>query len=144
MTVHVVEARIYFADADNAENAYEHVRALAQHAAAHDVQVGAEVQTSWGTIHQCDVDTHHDPAQCQIGRQFEVRADVGLVDGEPDLPPKDPDDPDPGDVQAWVPGETVEARAMRSYEDVVYECLQGHDTQEGWEPPNVPALWEPA
>jgi len=30
---------------------------------------------------------------------------------------------------------------LRSYDGVTYRCLQGHTTQEGWQPPNVPALW---
>lgn len=27
------------------------------------------------------------------------------------------------------------------YEDKLYRCVQAHTSQEGWEPPNVPALW---
>ena len=27
------------------------------------------------------------------------------------------------------------------YEDKLYRCEQAHTSQEGWEPPNVPALW---
>lgn len=28
-----------------------------------------------------------------------------------------------------------------AYGDNLYECVQGHTSQTGWEPPNVPALW---
>lgn len=28
-----------------------------------------------------------------------------------------------------------------SYENKLYKCVQAHTSQEGWEPPNVPALW---
>ena len=27
------------------------------------------------------------------------------------------------------------------YEHLLYKCVQAHISQEGWEPPNVPALW---
>ncbi|MEV7231015.1 MULTISPECIES: carbohydrate-binding protein [Polymorphospora] len=28
------------------------------------------------------------------------------------------------------------------YKGVSYRCLQGHTALVGWEPPNVPALWQ--
>jgi hypothetical protein len=53
---------------------------------------------------------------------------------------------DPGVVdKPWVAGEAVEVGDVRFYptvNDVSYTCLQAHTTQAGWEPPNVPALWE--
>lgn len=34
------------------------------------------------------------------------------------------------------------ARTVRvRYADKLYRCEQPHTSQEGWEPPNVPALW---
>ena len=27
------------------------------------------------------------------------------------------------------------------YDEKLYKCVQTHTSQEGWEPPNVPALW---
>ncbi|WP_420713242.1 carbohydrate-binding protein [Streptomyces sp. Tu 6176] len=30
-----------------------------------------------------------------------------------------------------------------TYNGVSYRCLQGHTAYPGWEPPNVPALWQP-
>lgn len=29
----------------------------------------------------------------------------------------------------------------RRYEAKLYKCVQGHTSQAGWEPPEVPALW---
>lgn len=45
------------------------------------------------------------------------------------------------EVQGWVAGEEVVPGDLRSYESIDYECIQGHTTQAGWEPPNAPALW---
>lgn len=49
---------------------------------------------------------------------------------------------EPGDPGTWIastvyqPGDTV------TYGGVRYRCLQGHQAQPGWQPPNVPALWQ--
>lgn len=54
---------------------------------------------------------------------------------------QDPNNPQP----VWVPGEQVNINDVRWYPDVgttQYTCIQAHTTQVGWEPPNVPALWE--
>jgi hypothetical protein len=42
----------------------------------------------------------------------------------------------------WIAGEEVIAGDERTYQGDTYRCIQSHVTQEGWEPPNVPALWE--
>ena len=42
----------------------------------------------------------------------------------------------------WVPSETVDVGTLREYYGSTYRAIQGHTTQEGWQPPNVPALWE--
>ncbi len=44
---------------------------------------------------------------------------------------------------AWQPWTTYRAGDLVSYNGVVYQCIQGHTSQPGWEPPNVPALWQP-
>lgn len=53
-----------------------------------------------------------------------------------------PGDPDPGGTWAagkvYAPGDTV------TYGGSTYRCLQGHQAQSGWEPPNTPALWQAA
>lgn len=41
----------------------------------------------------------------------------------------------------WVACEPVEIGWTRTYNDVVYECIQAHTTQPDWTPPAVPALW---
>jgi len=41
----------------------------------------------------------------------------------------------------WTPDETVTAGALRTHDGVIYEAIQGHTTQDGWEPPETPALW---
>ncbi|MGW6268179.1 carbohydrate-binding protein [Streptomyces sp. NPDC055060] len=53
-----------------------------------------------------------------------------------------PGDPEPGGTWAagkvYAPGDTV------TYGGSTYRCLQGHQAQPGWEPPNTPALWQAA
>ncbi|MER7499009.1 glycosyl hydrolase family 18 protein [Nonomuraea pusilla] len=46
-------------------------------------------------------------------------------------------------VAAWAPNTAYAAGAHVTYNGVEYECVQGHTSQTGWEPPNVPALWKP-
>ncbi|MGW3078274.1 M4 family metallopeptidase [Kitasatospora sp. NPDC001132] len=48
--------------------------------------------------------------------------------------------PDPGGT--WAAGTTYQAGDVVTYNGVGYRCLQGHTAQVGWEPPNVPALWQ--
>ncbi|CCK28105.1 dioxygenase [Streptomyces davaonensis JCM 4913] len=58
--------------------------------------------------------------------------------------PQDPDDPgDPGDT-TWSVGTTYQSGARVTYAGRGYLCLQAHTAQTGWEPPNVPALWQAA
>ncbi|MFI7463793.1 carbohydrate-binding protein [Nonomuraea sp. NPDC049646] len=42
----------------------------------------------------------------------------------------------------WAAGTTYAAGATVTYGGSTYRCLQGHTAQPGWEPPNVPALWQ--
>ncbi|HEX4813787.1 MAG TPA: carbohydrate-binding protein [Nonomuraea sp.] len=42
----------------------------------------------------------------------------------------------------WAAGTTYAAGATVTYGGAAYRCLQGHTAQAGWEPPNVPALWQ--
>lgn len=41
----------------------------------------------------------------------------------------------------WHPGVAFERGVRVRYGDKLYRCEQTHTPQEGWEPPNVPALW---
>lgn len=42
---------------------------------------------------------------------------------------------------SYVVGDLV-MYSDEDHEESRYECLQAHTAQEGWEPPNVPALWK--
>ncbi|MGW4791880.1 carbohydrate-binding protein [Nonomuraea sp. NPDC004297] len=42
----------------------------------------------------------------------------------------------------WAAGTAYAAGATVTYGGATYRCLQGHTAQAGWEPPNVPALWQ--
>ena len=43
---------------------------------------------------------------------------------------------------AWAIGESYYVGDIRDYEGQLYQCKQAHTSQEGYEPPNAPALWE--
>lgn len=42
----------------------------------------------------------------------------------------------------WQPDTDYATGEDCTYEGRTYTCLQGHTSQTGWEPPNVPALWQ--
>ena len=44
--------------------------------------------------------------------------------------------------QLWIPNEEVNTGDTREYDGVMYECIQGHVTQEDWTPDKTPALWQ--
>ena len=49
------------------------------------------------------------------------------------------------EVRVWQPGVDYVAGDVLAYPDAdspQYECLTAHTSQEGWEPPSVPALWK--
>ncbi|CAM5727907.1 carbohydrate-binding protein [Streptomyces fumanus] len=60
--------------------------------------------------------------------------------------PGDPGDPgDPGTPGGtWAVGTVYQAGDTVTYGGATYRCLQAHQAQPGWEPPNVPALWQRA
>ena len=43
----------------------------------------------------------------------------------------------------WEPGKTLSAGDIVTYNGSNYTVVQGHTTQLGWEPPNLPALFSP-
>ena len=43
--------------------------------------------------------------------------------------------------EEWQPDTKYEVGDRRQYNGLLYRCVQGHTSQDGWEPPNVPALW---
>ncbi|OLZ66103.1 serine protease [Streptomyces amritsarensis] len=49
-------------------------------------------------------------------------------------------EPEPGGT--WKAGTVYAAGATVTHGGSTYRCIQGHQAQTGWEPPNVPALWQ--
>ncbi|MCR8844875.1 glycosyl hydrolase family 18 protein [Paenibacillus sp. SC116] len=45
-------------------------------------------------------------------------------------------------ASAWAPNTAYQKGAIVTYQNVNYECTQTHTSLNGWEPPNVPALWK--
>ncbi len=41
----------------------------------------------------------------------------------------------------WAVGAAYEADRRIRWKDKLYRCVQAHTSQNGWEPPTVPALW---
>lgn len=41
----------------------------------------------------------------------------------------------------WESGIEYDVDDRRQYDGILYRCVQAHTSQDGWEPPNVPALW---
>lgn len=75
------------------------------------------------------------------GRQgtFDFVLDVAQTPGPSDPPTRPPTDPPGG---TWAPGTSYRAGDRVTYGGVAYRCRQAHQSMTGWEPPNVPALWE--
>ncbi len=44
---------------------------------------------------------------------------------------------------AWAPNVWYNVGDTVTYNGATYQCLQAHTSEVGWEPPNVPALWQP-
>jgi hypothetical protein len=42
----------------------------------------------------------------------------------------------------WVPNHFYSLGASATFNQILYDARQAHTSQVGWEPPNVPALWE--
>lgn len=47
----------------------------------------------------------------------------------------------PQAFREWEVGAAYKVGDRRRYDGKLYRCVQAHTSQEGWEPPNVPALW---
>lgn len=57
------------------------------------------------------------------------------------------EEPPPGGEEpggTWSAGTVYQPGDTVTYGGATYRCLQGHQAQTGWEPPNVPALWQRA
>ncbi|NGN63105.1 S1 family peptidase [Streptomyces sp. A7024] len=53
-----------------------------------------------------------------------------------------PGDPGPGEPGTWSAGTVYKVGDTVTHGGASYRCLQGHQAQPGWEPPNTPALWQ--
>ncbi|MGW0938005.1 carbohydrate-binding protein [Streptomyces sp. NPDC002666] len=71
---------------------------------------------------------------------FDFVLDVAQDPTDPTDPPTDPTDPPTGGT--WKAGTLYNAGDRVTYGGVTYRCLQAHTALTGWEPSNVPALWE--
>jgi chitodextrinase len=47
-----------------------------------------------------------------------------------------------GNYPAWAPNTAYKAGEIVSYSGKNYKCIQAHTSLIGWEPSNVPALWQ--
>ena len=47
-----------------------------------------------------------------------------------------------GEPEPWQAGVAYGVGELVTHEGSTYGCLQAHTSQTGWEPPNVPALWQ--
>jgi secreted trypsin-like serine protease len=65
-----------------------------------------------------------------------IRSVTGTGAGGPTPPPS------PG-TETWRPGADYGTGAVVTFDGRDYRALQTHTSQAGWEPPNVPALWQP-
>jgi chitinase len=45
-------------------------------------------------------------------------------------------------IPTWQPWTAYTAGTLVTFNGTTYKCLQSHTSQPGWEPPNVPALWQ--
>jgi len=46
-------------------------------------------------------------------------------------------------IPAWAPNTAYKVGDLVTFNGITYKCIQAHTSQVGWEPPNVPALWQP-
>ncbi|MGI5242443.1 carbohydrate-binding protein [Dactylosporangium sp. CA-139066] len=92
-------------------------------------------------------DTLYDPALLMTvrngnnGREASFDVVLDIPGTPPSTPPTTPPSSPPGG-STWTAGRTYKTGDQVTYAGVTYRCLQGHTAQPGWEPPNVPALWQ--
>lgn len=79
------------------------------------------------------------PVEPGTNGQWGSWKDLGECDGGPTpTPTSTPSNPG----GTWQAGTTYSAGDQVTYGGHTYQCLQGHTAYAGWEPPNVPALWQ--
>jgi chitodextrinase len=57
-------------------------------------------------------------------------------------PTTNPTTTPPATGTTWVAGHAYHVGDTVTYSGISYKCLQSHTSMTGWEPPNVPALWQ--
>ncbi|MEV7547799.1 carbohydrate-binding protein [Streptomyces sp. NPDC089915] len=78
----------------------------------------------------------------QAGPGLEATFDFVLdVAQDPTTPPTTPPPTTPP-TGSWAAGRAYRAGDGVTYAGLSYRCLQAHTSVTGWEPPNVPALWQ--
>ncbi|MEU1284673.1 carbohydrate-binding protein [Kitasatospora sp. NPDC005856] len=100
-----------------------------------------------------NTDTIYDPRLLMNVRQngstreasFDFVLNVAQTPGTPSpsptaTPTGGPSTPPP--TGTWAAGTSYRAGDRVTYSGVSYTCLQAHTAMVGWEPPNVPALWQ--
>ena len=60
----------------------------------------------------------------------------------PTAAPRPTATPRPSPGGTWAPWVSYGVGSTVTYGGASYRCLQAHTSQPGWEPPNVPALWQ--
>jgi chitinase len=60
----------------------------------------------------------------------------------PPPPPPPPTSPPPTGTTTWVANHAYTVGNTVTFNGISYRCLQSHTSLTGWEPPNVPALWQ--
>ncbi|MDF9810839.1 carbohydrate-binding protein [Streptomyces sp. SPB162] len=79
----------------------------------------------------------------QVGSGEQATFDFVLnVTGSPTPPPTTPPPTTPGGEGTWAPDTAYQAGRQVTYGGQTYQCVQAHTSMAGWEPPNVPALWQ--
>ncbi len=85
---------------------------------------------------------------------FYTCSDVNFGGGNPDPQPSTSTSPTPGPNPTtsptpgpqpggtWAPNTPYAVGAQVTYNGMTYRCRQAHTSLTGWEPPNVPALWQ--
>lgn len=128
----VLTCRLYFPPYDdgNAQNAFDHMKALMVHAQDAARQVGAQLDTSWVRLHECHAtEDGGDTGRCET-------IDIHVI--EPDPAPGDG-----GDGEEWVDGTTYPAGYEVTWEGVTYRSLVDGNH---WGPPGsagTETVWEP-
>ena len=111
--------------------------AFVQPTGAHDAYRLGEKVTHNGTVYVSILDFN-------VWSPETYPAGWAVEGDEPEAPvePEEPEVPEePESVTEWRPGIDVSVGQLIQYNGITYTVRQAHTTQEGWEPPALPALF---